>query len=69
MAERERKGKRPPKKRRKMKKSAYYEAKGDSIARKRVACPKCGAGIFMAEHKNRQACGKCGFTQWKKEGL
>jgi small subunit ribosomal protein S27Ae len=65
MAE-ERKGKKPPKKRRKMKKHAYYEVKQDMISRKNVACPKCGAGIFMASHKDRLACGKCGYTEWKK---
>jgi small subunit ribosomal protein S27Ae len=28
-------------------------------------CPKCGAGIFLAEHKNRFHCGKCGLTEFK----
>ncbi len=25
-------------------------------------CPRCGPGIFLAQHKNRQTCGKCGYT-------
>ena len=25
-------------------------------------CPKCGPGIFLAMHKDRQTCGKCGYT-------
>jgi small subunit ribosomal protein S27Ae len=29
-------------------------------------CPKCGAGFLMAEHGNRRACGKCGYTEFKK---
>lgn len=28
-------------------------------------CPKCGAG--MAEHETRVACGKCGYTEYKKQ--
>ncbi len=52
-------------KKQKPKKSAYYEVLGDKISRKRLACPKCGAGVFLAEHQNRQTCGNCGFTQMK----
>ncbi len=26
-------------------------------------CPKCGAR--MADHADRHACGKCGYTEWK----
>lgn len=26
-------------------------------------CVKCGAR--MADHKDRFACGKCGYTEWK----
>eukprot|EP01012_Entosiphon_sulcatum_P041340 TRINITY_DN55179_c0_g1_i1.p2 TRINITY_DN55179_c0_g1~~TRINITY_DN55179_c0_g1_i1.p2 ORF type:complete len:159 (-),score=43.49 TRINITY_DN55179_c0_g1_i1:34-510(-) len=35
-----------------------------SITRTRMECPHpdCGAGIFMAAHKDRQYCGKCGLT-------
>lgn len=25
-------------------------------------CPKCGPGIFLAQHKDRQNCGSCGYT-------
>ena len=25
-------------------------------------CPKCGPGIFLGKHKDRQTCGKCGYT-------
>ncbi len=25
-------------------------------------CPKCGPGIFLALHKDRKCCGKCGYT-------
>jgi small subunit ribosomal protein S27Ae len=26
-------------------------------------CPKCGAGVRLAEHKNRRSCGKCGYYE------
>ena len=26
-------------------------------------CPKCGAGVYMAEHKDRKVCGKCGYAE------
>ncbi len=28
-------------------------------------CPKCGAGVRLAEHKNRLSCGKCGYFEKK----
>ena len=43
-----------------------YEASGDGLKRKSKFCPKCGEGFFMAEHKNRSTCGKCGYTEFKK---
>jgi small subunit ribosomal protein S27Ae len=34
------------------------------ITRTRMECPHpdCGAGVFMAAHKDRQYCGKCALT-------
>ena len=29
------------------------------------SCPKCGSGIRLAEHKDRRACGKCGYFERK----
>ena len=26
-------------------------------------CPKCGSR--MADHRDRYACGRCGYTEWK----
>ena len=48
-------------------KSALYELDGDKSKRKNLFCPKCGAGVFMANHKDRNTCGKCGFTSWKNK--
>ncbi len=42
-----------------------YEVSGGSIKRKNKSCPKCGAGIFLANHKDREVCGKCGYVEMK----
>ena len=26
-------------------------------------CPRCGPGTFLASHKNRVTCGKCGYSE------
>lgn len=49
------------------KKSALYEISGDTVTRKRKSCPKCGEGVFLAEHKDRKSCGRCGYTEFKKK--
>ncbi|OPX75725.1 MAG: 30S ribosomal protein S27ae [Methanosaeta sp. PtaB.Bin018] len=46
--------------------SKYYEISADSIKSKKPVCPRCGNGVFMAEHANRNSCGKCGYTEFKK---
>lgn len=28
-------------------------------------CPKCGPGVRLAEHRDRRACGKCGYFEKK----
>lgn len=28
-------------------------------------CPRCGAGVRLAEHKDRRSCGKCGYFEKK----
>ena len=43
-----------------------YEVDGDKIVRKNQICPRCGEGVFMADHGDRVACGKCGYTEMKK---
>ncbi|MGI0008262.1 MAG: 30S ribosomal protein S27ae [Nitrosopumilaceae archaeon] len=42
----------------------YYKVKGDKAERSRKECSRCGKGVFMAVHKNRQTCGKCGLTEF-----
>lgn len=56
------KGKKERKPTKSTKKADYYQ----SGKKNKRECPKCGVGIFMAEHKDRFHCGKCGFAEFKK---
>lgn len=49
------------------KKYELYETEDGTINRLNKACPRCGPGIFMANHGDRLACGKCGYTEFKKQ--
>ena len=53
-----------------MKKRELYKVEDNKIIRLRRTCPKCGDGVFLAEHKDRLSCGTCGYTEFKskKEG-
>lgn len=42
-----------------------YTVQGNQIIRGRT-CPKCGPAVFMAEHKDRYYCGRCHYTEFKK---
>jgi ubiquitin-small subunit ribosomal protein S27Ae len=42
----------------------FYKLEGDKTIRSKRDCPRCGKGVFMAEHDNRNTCGKCGFTEF-----
>jgi ubiquitin-small subunit ribosomal protein S27Ae len=53
------------KKKDKIKKSTKYEIVDGKAKRNGKFCPKCGAGVFMADHKDRHACGSCGYTEKK----
>lgn len=48
-----------------MKKIEIFKVEGDKITRLRRNCPKCGDGVFLAEHKDRLSCGSCGYTEFK----
>ena len=43
----------------------YYKVEGNRIIRLKMICPRCGS--FMADHADRHACGKCGYTIFKKK--
>lgn len=48
-------------------KSGLYEVKDGKLTRARRSCPKCGPGVFLAKHKNRVSCGKCGYAELEKK--
>ncbi len=48
------------------KKWEHYEVSGNDIKRK-PNCPKCGPGTFLAQHKDRATCGKCGYCEFKSK--
>lgn len=64
MADKEKQPK--PKTPRKAKKD-YYKVEGGKITRLKKHCPKCGPGVFMAEHEDRVSCGRCGYSEFKKK--
>ena len=43
-----------------------YKVNGQKLDRNNKSCPKCGPGNFMANHKNRSSCGRCGYTEFNK---
>jgi small subunit ribosomal protein S27Ae len=53
-------GKKPEKKPEKAKKKT-----GPRIYKPGKFCPKCGAGVKLAAHKDRLSCGKCGYFEKK----
>jgi ubiquitin-small subunit ribosomal protein S27Ae len=42
-----------------------YEVKAEGLTRTHRWCPKCGPGIFLAEHSDRRSCGRCGYSESK----
>jgi small subunit ribosomal protein S27Ae len=49
-----------------VKKSDLYEVDGDKLVSKNQICARCGEDVFMADHGDRVACGRCGYTEMKK---
>ena len=49
-----------------MGKIEQYEIIDGKLNRKKKFCPEesCGPGVFLAEHKDRLSCGKCGYTKF-----
>lgn len=45
--------------------SKLFQVQGNKLVRTHKACPKCGPGVFLANHEDRSHCGKCGFTERK----
>ncbi len=47
--------------------SKLYTLKGTQLIRNRRACPRCGAGTWLAAHKARLYCGRCAYTEFEKK--
>ncbi len=43
--------------------SNNYAVNGGKLERKNKNCPKCEKGTFLANHKDRLTCGKCGYME------
>jgi small subunit ribosomal protein S27Ae len=54
----DRKGHKPSKKHEK------YSITDGKLSKSRF-CPRCGPGVFLANHKDRLVCGKCGYVEVK----
>ncbi len=46
----------------------FYQLSGGNLTRNRKPCPRCGPGTWLAEHKRRLYCGRCGYTIFEKRG-
>jgi|TARA_B100002003_G_C13922135_1_gene448322 small subunit ribosomal protein S27Ae len=44
----------------------FYKIDGNKVQKVKKDCPRCGKGVFLAEHSDRETCGKCGYAQFKK---
>ncbi len=42
----------------------YYRLDGNKATIILKTCSRCGKGVFMSKHKNRNTCGKCGLTEF-----
>ena len=40
----------------------FYKIEDGKVVRSRKTCPRCGPGTFLAAHKDRDCCGRCGYT-------
>jgi small subunit ribosomal protein S27Ae len=44
----------------------YFKVEAGKVTTTKKYCPRCGPGVMLAEHKDRIACGKCGYTEFRK---
>jgi len=55
-----------PKNKRPSKVWEKYVIKENKLERKNT-CPKCGPGMFLAQHSDRLYCGKCKYVEMKSK--
>ncbi len=41
--------------------TSLYSVNDGKLVRNNEVCPKCGPGVFLANHSDRKTCGRCGF--------
>lgn len=44
-----------------------YKVDGNKLTNSGKFCPRCGPGNFLAQHKDRITCGKCGYGETLKK--
>jgi len=49
-----------------IRRASFYIIEEDKAKFTKKYCPRCGPGVVLADHKDRMACGKCGYTEFKK---
>jgi small subunit ribosomal protein S27Ae len=64
----EKKGKKPHKNKPTSKKYTKYKIDGTKITREK-SCPRCGAGIFLMQAKDRVYCGKCHYSEFMNKAV
>ena len=42
--------------------ASLYTIEDGKLIRKNETCPKCGPGVFLANHPDRKSCGRCGYN-------
>jgi small subunit ribosomal protein S27Ae len=57
------KGKKPHRNKPTSRKYTKYKTEGNKIIREKT-CPRCGAGVFLMQAKNRLYCGRCHYTEY-----
>ncbi|MCK4521888.1 MAG: 30S ribosomal protein S27ae [Nanoarchaeota archaeon] len=55
------------KKKKTSQKYKLYEVSGNTLKRKNKFCPKCGPGVFLSQHSDREYCGQCGYVEMKSK--
>lgn len=50
-----------------MARGKFYGIEEGKLKRQRPFCPKCGPGVFLAQHSDRLSCGRCGYTEFSKK--
>lgn len=46
--------------------SKYFKIDGSKLTRNKKNCSRCGKGVYMSAHKDRNTCGKCGLTEFNR---